>query len=284
MSYIPKIRSYRARRFTPARILLFPLIVAGFVAWEGQKKIPSGPAEGSALLGGPPSTQPAALTLRVATFNIDGGAEGLDHVVHALQAADLGGFDLIGLQEVHGLDQTGQLAQGLRQAFLYAPVESQWKFKSFGNAAITDLPVSHWEQIPISSNDSDSNRNVILLRATFAGRPLNVLITHIDRKQDHAPEIRDVANLFLSLQEPAILMGDFNLTTDPASQDADPDIAALVKTPGVIDPIGRAYDRIFARGLVAVRSGYIEEHASDHPLAWAELKLAPPTTDSSETP
>jgi endonuclease/exonuclease/phosphatase family metal-dependent hydrolase len=188
----------------------------------------------------------------------------------------MGGFDLIGLQEVHGLGQTDFLAQSLHQPYIYAPVESQWWFKSFGNAAITDLPVSHWQRIPISSNESDSNRNVILLGATFAGRPLNVLITHIDRHQDHATEIRQVAHLFLSLQEPAILMGDFNLIGDENGQHNDPDAAALISAPGVIDPVGKGYDRIFARGLVAVSSGFIEEHASDHPLAWAELRLARP--------
>ncbi|MGA2581995.1 MAG: endonuclease/exonuclease/phosphatase family protein [Tepidisphaeraceae bacterium] len=260
-----------SRRFTPGRITVFLLIVAAILLWDAQKKIPAGPAEGSTLSGAPAATQPTGPTIRVATFNIDGGAEGLDHVAHVL-----GGFDLAGLEEVHGLDQTDFLGQNLRQPYLYAPVESQWWYKSFGNAAITDLPVTQWERIPISSNDSDSNRNVIFLRATFAGQPLNVLITHIDRKQDHAAEIRDVSGLFLSLQEPAILMGDFNLTEDANGKDNDPDVAALASTPGVIDPIGKAYDRIFARGFTAVESGYIEEHASDHPLAWAELRLAQP--------
>jgi len=259
----------QGRRFTPGRIALFLLIVAGLVVWQGSKKIPAGPAEGGSLAGSSSATQPAGPILRVATFNIDGGAEGIDKVAHAL-----GGFDLAGLEEVHGQDQTDYLAQSLHQSCLYASVETQWwDRKTFGNAAITDLPVSHWQRIPISSNDSDSNRNVILLNATFAGRPLNVLITHIDRKQDHAAEIRQVAHLFLSLQEPAILMGDFNITTDQNGHANDPDVAALASTPGVIDPVGKDYDRIFARGLVAVKSGFIEEHASDHPLAWAELTL-----------
>jgi endonuclease/exonuclease/phosphatase family metal-dependent hydrolase len=258
----------KPRRFTPARIALFLLFILCLILWDGNQKIPSGPAEGASLAGNPSATQPAGPTLRVATFNIDGGALGLDRVAHALA-----GFDLAGLQEVHGSGQTDFLSQSLKQPGLYAPVETQWWFKSFGNAAFTDLPVVHWERIPISSNNSDSNRNVILLRAEFAGRPLNVLITHIDRRQDHAAEIRDVAHLFLSLQEPAILMGDFNLTQDQAGHDNDPDIAALVSSPGVIDPLAKAYDRIFARGFVALKSGYVEEHASDHLLAWAELQL-----------
>jgi endonuclease/exonuclease/phosphatase family metal-dependent hydrolase len=253
------------RRFTPGRIVVFLMIILILVALQGNRKIPAGPAEGASFEGTASTTQPAGPTLRVATFNIDGGAEGLDKVAHALQNG--GGFDLAGLEEVHGADQTQYLGDQLRESYLYAPVETQWWTKSFGNAAITDLPITHWQRIPISANDSDSNRNVILVSATFAGRPLNILITHIDRHQDHAAEIRDVANLFLSLQEPAILMGDFNVTEN------DSDIAALAATQGVIDPIGKDYDRIFVRGLTVVDSGFVEEHASDHPMAWAELKL-----------
>jgi hypothetical protein len=250
------------RRFTLRRVVVFILIVAFLAALQESKKIPAGPAEGNALTGNYPTTQPSRATLRVATFNIDGGAEGIDHVAHAMT-----GFDLTGLEEVHGADQTDYLGQTLQQNSLYAPVETQWIVKTFGNGAVTSLPVTHWQRIPISSNDSDSNRNMILLNATFDGKPLAILITHIDRHQDHPTEIREVANLFLSLQTPAILMGDFNVT------DNDPDVAALAATPGVIDPIGKGYDRIFARGLVVTNSGYVEEHASDHPLAWAELAL-----------
>jgi endonuclease/exonuclease/phosphatase (EEP) superfamily protein YafD len=113
------------------------------------------------------------------------------------------------------------------------------------------------------------------VNAAFSGRPLSVLITHIDRKLDHATEIREVSHLFLALAEPAILMGDFNLTQDSAGTDDDPDVNDLRGAAGVIDPIGRGYDRIFARGFIPVNSGSIEEHASDHPLAWAELQLEP---------
>ena len=249
----------------PSRIALFIVIVLLLIAWQENKKNPAGPAEGAAFSGQISTTQPSGPTLRVATFNIDGGAEGLDHVAHALQNG--GGYDVEGLEEVHGQDQTEYLGNALHQSYLYAPVETQWWTKTFGNAAITDLPVIHWQRIPISSNDSDSNRNAILVNATFAGHPLAILITHIDRHNDHPTEIREVAGLFLSLQEPAILMGDFNIT------DNDPDIAILAATPGVIDPIGKGYDRIFARGLIAKNSGFVEEHASDHPMAWAELAL-----------
>jgi endonuclease/exonuclease/phosphatase family metal-dependent hydrolase len=90
--------------------------------------------------------------------------------------------------------------------------------------------------------------------------------------------------LFLSLKGPAILMGDFNITIDENGHAIDADVAALASTPGVIDPIGKNYDRIFARGFVAVNSGFVEEHASDHPMAWAELQLEQPQTAANSPP
>jgi len=85
------------------------------------------------------------------------------------------------------------------------------------------------------------------LGATFAGRPLNVLITHIDRHQDHASEIRQVAHLFQSLQEPVILMGDFNLIQDESGQHNDPDAEAIISAPGSSTRWGRV-TTAFSRG------------------------------------
>jgi hypothetical protein len=64
-------------------------------------------------------------------------------------------------------------------------------------------------------------------------------------------------------------MGDLNSKND------SPEIQLLRKTPGVIDPIGDGWDRIIARGMECPGSGLIKNGASDHPLAWAELKLNP---------
>jgi endonuclease/exonuclease/phosphatase family metal-dependent hydrolase len=103
------------------------------------------------------------------------------------------------------------------------------------------------------------------------------LITHLATQDDREAELATVASLFLSLREPAILMGDLNSKND------SPAIQLLRKTPGVIDPIGdsvlakngESWDRIFARGMQSVGSGFVDKGASDHPLVWAELKLNP---------
>jgi endonuclease/exonuclease/phosphatase family metal-dependent hydrolase len=235
------------------------------------EKVPTGPAEADQFPGSFPATQPAGDVLHVATFNIDGGGEDPD--LHGI-ADCIRGFDIVGLEEVHGddyavpADQADALAAAVNLPVVFCPVERQyWGEKTFGNALLTDLPVRHWKRIPISAADSDSNRNVILLHATFGGQDLYVLVTHIDRHQDHAPEIRSVSSLFLSQPSPAVMIGDFNC------EPGDADIANLAATPGVGDPIGKGYDRIFVRGMNVIASGHTEHHVSDHPMAWAELRI-----------
>jgi endonuclease/exonuclease/phosphatase family metal-dependent hydrolase len=276
MSTAPRIQTYRGRRFTFGRVVIFLIVAVGFFAWQGSQKIPAGPASGTSLNGPEPTSRPSGDTLRVATFNID-GKDG-DSTVDTLRR-----FDLIGLEEVHGLgafsksNQAEVLGQRLNLPWLFAPVERQWWSDAFGDGVLTSLPVEHWQRFPLANEAADSYREVLVLRTQFAGRPLNVLITHLATQNDREVELASVSSLFLSMQEPVILMGDLNSKND------DPGIQLLRKTAGVIDPIGDAviaknaesWDRIFARGMQSVGSGFIDKEASDHPLAWAELKLNP---------
>jgi len=276
MSMSPGIRTYRGRRFTLGRIAGFLIVVAGLFAWEGYQKIPTGAASGTSLNGPEPTSRPSGDTLRVATFNIDG--EDGDPTADTMR-----GFDLIGMEEVHGKgpfsssNQAEVLGGKLQMQWLFAPVERQWWSDAFGDGILTSLPIEHWQRFPLANAIADSNREVLVLRLKFADGPLNVLITHLERHDDRENELASVASLFVSMQEPAILMGDLNSKSD------SPGIQLLRNTPGVIDPIGDAinpskgesWDRIFARGMRSVDAGFIDKGASDHPLVWAELKLNP---------
>jgi len=272
MSMSPGIRTFRGRRFTVGRVTMFIILVAGLFAWQGYEKIPTGAAAGTALNGAEPTSRPTGDTLRVATFNIDG--EDGDPTADTMR-----GFDLIGMEEVHGKgpfsksNEAEVLGGKLNMQWLFAPVERQWWSDAFGDGVLTSLPVEHWQRFPLANSIADSNRQVLILRLKFDGRPLNVLISHLERHDDRENELATVGSMFLSMQEPAILMGDLNSPT------SSPGIQSLRNAPGVIDPIGDTgkgeWDRIFARGMSCVGAGFIDKGASDHPLAWAELKLNP---------
>jgi endonuclease/exonuclease/phosphatase family metal-dependent hydrolase len=265
----------RGRRFTPGRISIFLIIVIGLFLWQGNQKIPLGPAAGTTLnQPARPTSQPSGDILRVATFNIDGKDD--DAIADTMK-----NLDFIGIEEVHGKgplssrNEAGTLGEKLGLQWLFAPVERQWWNDAFGDGVLTSLPIEHWQRFPLANENSESNRQILVLRLTFEGKPLNVLITHLDRRADHDEELRSAIALFLSLEAPVIFMGDLNTDRDDAQ------LKTLRKISGVIDPIGDiaesksggSYDRIFARGFKSLDAGFIDKGASDHPLAWANLQL-----------
>lgn len=227
---------------------------------------------------------PVHQTIRVGTFNIRGG-KGLDDRRDLDRTAEcLGNLDLVGLSEVHGPwlwqdeDQAEVLGHKLGLAWLFAPTEMRWWHYRFGNGLLTSLPVVRWQRIPLSRQFGESYRNVLWTVLEFAGQRIHVLVTHIDRSddRDRRAQLDAVAELFLSLEAPVILLGDMNSTA------ADPPIGRLLAEPEVEDCLGKVLDDhgtgridwIFARGLEAVDAAMCHNGASDHPSFWAELKLS----------
>jgi len=256
------------------------LCVAGALFWSGYAKTSTGPAEGVSFNGA--TTQPFTIgtRLRIGTFNIDGGV-GTDDKLDLDRTADvIHGCDIVALNEVHSAargesdDQAAQLGRKLGMAELFAPVERRWWRDDFGSGMLTDCPVLHWQRFPLSGPKANSNRNLLLVRFGFAGRSLNVLISHLDRHSDHDGELRAVGELFLSLEPPAVLMGDLSAVG------SDSGIQRLCTTPGVVDVCATIpnldpqhhNDWIFLRGLKCVNAGLIDKHASDHAFFWADVE------------
>lgn len=259
------------RRSLLGRIVLFVLIVAGLAALDGNQRQATSAASGTSFDGPPAATRPGAL-LRVATFNMN---RQLDPV---RTVSALGGFDLIALEEVGGggllggKDQTQILGQALQLPWLFAPVERRWWHDDFGNGALTDLPVDHWQRLPFSSAAAATNRNLVLLRLEYQGKPLNVIVTHLDRQGDHDAELAGVLELFQSLEKPVILLGDLN--SEPADRRIE-QLRSLARACG-IDPTKNrndGLDWVLARGMHARDWGLKNTGASDHLLAWAELEM-----------
>jgi endonuclease/exonuclease/phosphatase family metal-dependent hydrolase len=279
------------------RLLILPAILLLGLTWHASLPAPTGPADGTTLDG---AASPADATcgfapdraslaksrprpkLRVATYNVHGckGADGRRDIDRV--AENLRGLDLVALNEVHGpwawesLDQAGLLGRRLGMAWLFAPAERTWYHRPTGNGLLCALPVSSWQRIPLSRQSGRGYRNAVLVDLDHAGHTVRVLLTHVARSddQERQRQLRTVIDLFLSLDGPAVLLGDLNSDAD------DPQIRALLATTGVSDPVGeilgdktpRRIDWIITRGLRAVDAGLRDNGASDHPLLWAELR------------
>jgi endonuclease/exonuclease/phosphatase family metal-dependent hydrolase len=273
------------------------LLAAAVAGWVGSLRLATGPASGARLLPPPRPmttvrTTPAAglatacpPRLRLATFNIHTGRgtdrrEDLDRIARLLE-----GFDVVGLNEVRGpywwekRDQACRLAERLHLPWLHAPAERRWLYGTFGNAVLARLPCTAWQRIPLARLRGKSCRNVLLVRFTWNGGSLHVLITHLDRHSDldRREQLRTVGELFLALAEPAVLMGDLNTPR------ADPALARLLAAPGVLDPLAELdptgpdhIDWILIRGLRPTAAGMVHTPASDHPLVWVELAAPQP--------
>lgn len=281
---MPPVRTSRLRAMARSPWTWLLIVVAAGALAASNVRIASGPAAGSAFQGTAapvPATQPR---VRVGIFNIHGG-RGPDQVRDvARTAACIREFDLVGMNEVLGpklwwqTDQCQQLGELLGTRWLFAPTESRWWDGSFGNGLLTRLPVSAWQRIPLPRGGAHTHRNVVFSTVEIAGRPVHVLLTHLDSRdvERRHEQLRIVGELFLSLESPAILLGDMNTLPD------DPQLQQLLARPGVTDalaagmaePPPRRIDWILARGLRTVAAGCEDRGASDHPFYWSDLEIA----------
>jgi endonuclease/exonuclease/phosphatase family metal-dependent hydrolase len=269
------------RRTLKAFVVLAILAALAIILAIGATPHAAVPAEGSAIVGAAAATRPSIL--RVATFNIHSGVGADGRLDLERTARALRGFDLIALNEVHGVapwrsqPQAAVLAVRLQLAWLFVPTERQWGADAFGNAMLTNRPVQSWKRIPLDCTPGRGFRNVLVADLPFGDGTLRLLITHIDRGDDREKQLRTVRDMFLKQPSPALLMGDFNTRPD------DPLIKALLSAPGVVDPVGQKLgvnppdriDWIFVRGLKWLDAGMVDRGASDHPMVWAEFDASP---------
>ena len=279
-------RGSRWRRV--ARLALVALLASAAIYWPGSQKRPTATAVGNSLHGQSRVDSPAsergdpARSFRIATFNIH-GARGADGTFDFERTArQLAGYDLVGLNEVHGgslwarVDQAEQLGTRLGLAWLFAPTERRWGRDDFGNGLLCRRADVPWQRIPLAKTSSRSHRNFIWARLTVGDRTVNVLVTHLERgdTDDRHKQLRSLGELFLALAGPTVLMGDLNSAAD------DPELQRLLAAPGVRDALAERQiqsptriDWILVRGLTVLDAGLVDQGASDHPLAWAELEV-----------
>jgi endonuclease/exonuclease/phosphatase family metal-dependent hydrolase len=270
--------------------VLAGVAILGLGIWGASWRIPTGAAAGREIAFAEQIPARRADTFRVATWNIH-SAKGRDGVVDLARIARrLDACDFIGLNEVRaapgwsGPDQAEQLGRSLHAGWLFMPYEKRWGRDEFGNGIVSALPVSDWIRLPFPYTSAKGHGNLSVFTVDWNGTSVRVIVTHIDRQADRLPQLRAALERFNSLAGPTILMGDLNTTA------ADPDLAELLASPGVVDvlasktarPTGDRIDWILIRGLECVNSGTEDHGESDHPLVWADLRLPKPPANRAD--
>lgn len=276
------------------RFVVWLLAGAGMAIFvRAADRIPANPAEPLTLSGPQHVQNDRASTLRVATFNLHGfkGRDGKRDIDRAVES--LRGFDFVTLQEAHGCpldcsdDQVTQLGGRLQMASLFVPTEERWWAGSFGNGVLTRNRLVDLHRIPLECTQGRKYRNAILAHMKLYNETVHVLTVHIDNCNDHDAQLEEICHLFLSLAEPAVLVGDLNTRIDNGG------LQQLFAHHSVTDVIGeqqegglppiKGVDWIVCRGLRAIDSRTRDLGASDHPVVFAELELLRPAPRSRQT-
>jgi endonuclease/exonuclease/phosphatase family metal-dependent hydrolase len=289
----PSARPARGRAYWPLRLTL---LVAAVTLIIGEIQTPADPVQPLVVERTDRLVdRNLSPTLRIATFNIHAGV-GRDGVRDLGRTADsLSNLDIAALQEVRNPllsydgPQISNVADQLRMAWIFVPAERRWWHNDYGTGLLTRIALDDCLRIPLPTANRRRFRAALLTNFLHQGRSVHLLAVHIDLDEElntHDTQLRLVADLFLSLQEPAILVGDLNDVS------THPEIARLLKTPGVHNALAgipgptvktNPIDWIFTRGFDTVRGEWLANPASDHPVARAELKLSGPSDSDNHS-
>lgn len=280
------LRPTRQRK-TRLWFLLISLAIA-FAAVDGSRCTPADPSKPIVTRGEAALAAPSSGSLRIGTFNIHSG-RGRDRQQNLARTAAVfsAPLDLIGLNEVRGTwdqslgpDQAAQLGSLLGMRSMFLPTERRWWHDHFGNGLLTRIPLKQVQRIPLVGTRGKAYRAATLSQFELQSQTVQLLSVHVDSQSDREHQLRSVISLFLGLQPPVIVIGDLNSMPD------DPQMLELLARPDVVDPLkdappdkrGRQHiDWILARGFQSRSGQLIENEASDHPAAIAELELLTPS-------
>jgi len=278
-SPVPPSRRCRCWRYVAG----FLVVLIAAIVVDGSRCVPADATKPLVYSDSTHIAIPRSPILRIATFNIHSG-KGTDRRVDLERTAGvLDSPDIVGLNEVRGsfwpdpyLDQASRLGSRLDMRSVFLPTERRWWHDHFGNGLLTKFRIGEIHRIPLSGTRGKAFRAATLTPFEFQGRTVQLLTVHVDSQSDREHQLRTVISLFLSLQSPAILMGDLNTTS------YDEQLKRLLARPDVVNPLadqppdarGRKHiDWILARGFRCVSGRLIENDASDHPAVAAELEL-----------
>ncbi|MFH5805825.1 endonuclease/exonuclease/phosphatase family protein [Alienimonas sp. DA493] len=292
----------RSAARTAAVLLLGAALGAGAGLLTGWiDRTPADPHDDPAFGAAPTRAARAASSGQVGTFRL------VTWNVHGLREADgdanpgltvqwllASGFDVALLQEAAGPAASGAAAIPARLGPLtgasaaFVGTERRFGEEHTGNAVLSKLPAGPVHRVPLPDTRGKAFRTAVLTtvfvptEADPEGVPVRVLNVHLTKPHLEPGQIERAIDLFLALETPCVLAGDFNQPIDSpvlsgvlAEEGVTDALAAL--DPSVVRaalPVGKEkVDHVLVRGLTIGEAAVIPTEASDHPLYWVELTL-----------
>lgn len=276
-------------------LLIFPRLWRDEDLWQAPAIVPKGLAItfvaplvvfGLMLSGfgaGPPPV--TGTTLRVATYNINGGYDAgqnfqLEVIARTIEASLA---DVVVLQEVdagrpvgYGIDQVQFLARRLHMYQYYQSTGGEL----YGIAILSRWPISAPSHLMLPSPGRQMGAIRVLLKDTATERTVTVIGAQLSPGQES--ERSDQLSVLLSLADstPMLLAADLGSSPDDmvyrqllASGFVDPDTVLGIErgfTTPARNPTLR-HDYILTRGLIPLDSRQVESMASDHRLVVVEV-------------
>lgn len=170
--------------------------------------------------------------LKIMTFNIGSGRDIDEHIdlTETLELLRYGEADVIGLQEVDRhfskrslfQDQAILLSESLGMYLAYGPAiddpatEEGHPNRQYGNAVLSKFPILSVTNHRLRSADPQEEPRCLLeVKIDLDGIPVVVLNTHLAlMKGAQQLGVEDILKRTAELEEPHIVVGDFNMTPD----------------------------------------------------------------------
>ncbi|QDT16127.1 endonuclease/exonuclease/phosphatase family protein [Alienimonas californiensis] len=312
----PAPAATRSSGRTATTLLLGAVLGAGAVLVAGWiDRAPANPHDTPAFVGAPlrgtaagettaGAASESAGTFRLVAWNAHGlrGADGDYNPALTVQWLLASRFDLALLQEVPGPADgaaegpaSGMLGRFTGSSAAFVGTERRFGEEHTGNAVLSTLPTGPVHRIPLPDTRGKAFRTMVLTTVFVpteqnpAGEAVRVLNVHLTKPNLERGQIERAIDLFLALETPCVLAGDFNQPIDA------PALTGLLAVDGVTDALAaldpdevlaslpvdkEKVDHIFVRGLTVGEAAVVPTKASDHPLFRVDLRLpraAPPT-------
>lgn len=203
----------------------------------------------------------------------------LDRVVSAIRSA---APDVVGLQEIDSA-HVAELASALNLNYAYSAHNPSGYGRWWGNAVLTKFEIL--DSVTTSIGGSGSiNRSIVTAIALINDHRTALVSVHTDHRLNSDNSIRSILHHVESLDLPAILIGDFNMTPLDSRVSLITERAGFIDTAAAVSTgqemgtfAGHRVDYIFAKANsfeVLDASVVASEHhnASDHLAYYAKLK------------